>query len=345
MHNQVFIVNTQFHLLIAQSIIEDQHLSNCYLISYAKDKLINSILFDSSLWEQVHILPSVKKSKVYMFRREISYLNYLESATLFWGNDYQIENQLVISIIKPNRILLFDDGIASYMKNIRKVSPYKRLAMQLFSYVFLRGALKNVEGVGNYHFDERYCLSRELISKNMQAKEVHLSFSKAVTDEVNAVFGEKIITKPAGLLLTQPITEYNVMTVEEEDAHLASLVNEANHQGITTLVVKYHPAENKQRCEERLNIIKKYSASKVLVLPRLNNLPIEVITCDKDNKQFEFLLSVYSTGLLTLKLLQDELCCISSITNSDAQKSEAFSQLYKMFKKFNIQEVNDERDL
>lgn len=345
MLKHVFIVNTPLHLLIAQSIINEQQLNNCFLVCYTKDRLTCSKLLDSTLWQQIYELPNIKKFKAYQFKRKVKFLHSLNSASLFWGNDYQLENQVVADIISPKEIFLVDDGIASYIDNIHKVSFHKRVAMLLYSYVFLGGALKNRTGIGFYRFNGRYCLNKELIKNGPVAKDIKLSFSKMVVDEVNTIFTEEKIIHPAGIILTQPISEYNALTCDEENEHLIKLVRHANKVGITTLVVKSHPAETELRSKERLNLINTYSNAPVLVLPRLNNLPIEVITSGASYRQFECALSIYSTALLTLKLLQSDLCCISSLTKNDAKKSKAFSQLYMMFKKFKIQEVNSERVL
>ncbi|MDN3379117.1 MULTISPECIES: glycosyltransferase family 52 [unclassified Pseudoalteromonas] len=343
MHKNIFVVNTQLHLLLAQSIISVERLRNCILISYGKDKMHSSLLLDHSLWSDLYELPAIDKKAAYSYIKKIKHLKKLNNSFLFWGNDYQLENQVVAHIIKPEKIYLFDDGLASYMDNIRKVTLQKKLAMKLFSNLLLGGALKNVTGIGHYRVDGRYCLSKELAKYANQAKEIHLSFSAKVINEVRSAVAEQPIRKPAALLLTQPITEYNALSKADEDAHLIRLAKEADRLEVETLVVKYHPGETKKRSLERLDLIKRNTQASVLVIERINNLPIEVIISDQQDNPFKFALSVYSTAILTLKLLRSDLNCISSLSKADVEKSEAFFQLFELFRKFKIKEVNSER--
>ena len=344
MAKHVFIVNTSLHLVIAQSIIKAERLVNCFLVGFESERLKSSPLLEVELWSDTHELPKLNKKLPFRYKKQLSCLKTLHDSVVFWGNDYQIENQVIVKLINPQKIFLFDDGIASYIDNIREVSKLRRFAMQVFSTLFLAGALKNYSGIGCFKHHARYCLNERLLntSNNKEFKDISLDFPKSVINQVKEELNKQRFAGPVGILLTQPITEYSAMSLTKEDSHLIKLAHHADKLRLKTLLLKSHPGESEHRKLERISLIKNNTSATVIEFNGGGEWPIEVLADESINIPFQNVLSVYSTALVTLKVLLGNLNCISSLTLSDTYDNKPLAQLYTIFKKIDIQEVNSD---
>ena len=344
MAKHVFIVNTPLHLVITQSIIKAEKLVDCVLIGFESERLKSSPLLEVELWSDVYELPKLNKKLPFNYKKQLYGLKALKNTVVFWGNDYQVENQVIVKLINPQKIFLFDDGIASYIDNIREVSKLKRFAMQVFSTFFLAGALKNYSGIGCYTHHARYCLNEKLsnTSNNKEFRNISLGFPKSVINQVKEELNKQNFAGPVGILLTQPITEYSAMSLTKEDSHLIKLANHADKLRLKTLLIKPHPGESELRKSERLSLIKNNTKATVVEFNSMGEWPIELLADQSISTPFKNVLSVYSTALITLKVLRENLNCTSSLTLSDTHDNEPLAQLYTIFKKIDIQEVSSD---
>jgi len=344
MAKHVFIVNTPLHLVIAQSIIKAEILVDCVLVGFESERLKNSPLLEVELWNDVYELPKLNKKLPFKYKKRLSCLKALQNTVVFWGNDYQVENQVIVKLINPQKIFLFDDGIASYIDNIREVSKLRCFAMQVFSTFFLAGALKNYSGIGCYTHHARYCLNEKLsnTSNNKEFRNICLDFPKSVINQVKEELNKQNFAGPVGILLTQPITEYNAMPLTKEDSHLVKLARHADKLQLKTLLLKPHPGESKHRKLERLSLIKNNTKATVVEFNGTGEWPIEALADQSISIPFQNVLSVYSTALVTLKVLRENLNCTSSLTFSDTHDNKPLAQLYTIFKKIDIQEVSSD---
>lgn len=336
MIKNTFVVNTQLHLLIAQSLIKQLKLAHCALVMLEGSDFSSSKLFEEVCFDKIVIVPKFDKKQPFSFRSSKHLLNDLAGSNLFWGNDYQIENQFIAKKIKPGSISLFDDGIASYMQNIKPVSLVKKLFMAVYSAIFLDFSMKNKSGVGAYSADHRFILSDKVAKETASgATVIQLSYPEHLKyylqEKLNALGKSDSIA----LYLTQPISEFKVMSAEEENELLEKLSAKVEPE-TDVILIKSHPAECIARHQERLAIIKQNTQSKVVVIEAINDLPVEAIVALADKCHFKQALSLYSTAIVTLKLLESAINCQSGISEEDSHRNNSFLELYELFKRVGI---------
>lgn len=341
MIKNTFVVNTQLHLLIAQSLIKQLDLANCALVMLEGSDFSSSKLFDEACFDKIVIVPKFDKKQPLSFRASRHLLNDLAGSNLFWGNDYQIENQFIAKKIKPASISLFDDGIASYMQNIKPVSLVKKLFMSVYSAIFLDFSMKNKSGVGAYGAEHRFILSDKVGKVTASnATVIQLSYPeylKYYLQEELKALGE---SSSVALYLTQPISEFKVMSAEEENELLERLSAKVEHE-TDVILIKSHPAECMARHQERLEIIKRNTQSKIVVIEAINELPVEAIVALAEHCRFKQALSLYSTAIVTLKLLASAINCQSGISEKDSHRNHSFLELYELFKRVDVKLIED----
>jgi len=334
----LFLVNTRFHLLIAQSIITKNNLTDLLLITTDKSLLFDEYLYDSKLWsDSIYINKISLKSpiSVLSFVRELKNICNKEPVNIFWGNDYQIENQLIANCFKLNEITLFDDGIATYISSKSNDTPLVKKVLEFCVFGLFQRFLNNRIGIGYYPHDYHFSLYPKLIKKTKKCKimELKLSIANTLKDHTNDVLRKLNIYADSYFFLTQPISEYGVMSSAKENILIKRLINNIKTP-LNTMVVKAHPSESATRHLERIHIIKELFDGQVVSCAELNLIPIEAFVDVEFKCTF---LSLYSTALINLKIINDTHRCISGICKSDIGLINSLDEVIAIFAKFEVE--------
>ena len=163
----LFLVNTRFHLLIAQAIATKNNLTNLLLITTDESLLTDKYLFDSKLWSNSIYIKKIKlnsPSSLFAFLGKLKNIRTMEKVNLFWGNDYQIENQLISNCFKLNKVSLFDDGIATYLSSKKLDKSFLKKTIDHIIFFIFKRQLKNNIGIGQYPHNHHFSLYPKLIS-------------------------------------------------------------------------------------------------------------------------------------------------------------------------------------
>ena len=334
----LFLVNTRFHLLIAQSIATKNNLTDLCLITTDESLLTDEYLYDSNLWTDSIYIKKIKFSSprsILNFFRKLRTINTIESVNLFWGNDYQIENQLISNCFVLDEVTLFDDGIATYLSNKGNEKALVKKVLEFCVFGLFKRFLKNRIGIGHYPNDYHFSLYPNLIpnTPNCKVVEFNVSIPNTLKDHTNDVLKQLNICSDSIFFLTQPITEYGVMSSEKENTLIKRLIGNINTSS-KIMVIKAHPSESAARHLERVNIIKALFDGLVVSCSELNRIPIEAFV-DVDFKCT--FLSLYSTALINLKIMNKSHRCISGLCKTDIGLLNSLDEIIEIFTKFSIE--------
>jgi len=337
----LFLVNTRFHLLIAQSIATKNNLTDLCLISTDESLLTDKYLYDSELWADSIYIKKIKlrsTRSIINFFRQLKTINTKKAVNMFWGNDYQIENQLISNCFKLNEINLFDDGIATYLSNKGHKKTTVKKVLEFCIFGLFKRFLKNSIGIGHYPHDYHFSLYPDLITNTQNCKVVafNVSIPNTLKDHTNDVLKQLNICSDINFFLTQPITEYSVMSPEKENELLKRLINNFKSP-LKTMVIKAHPSESATRHLERVNIIKVLFEGKVVSSSALNLIPIEAFV-DVDFKST--FLSLYSTALINLKIMNNSHHCISGVCKTDIGLINSLDEVIDIFETFKVEPLS-----
>jgi len=337
----LFLVNTRFHLLIAQSIITTNNLTNLLLITTDKSLLSDEYLYDSKLWSDSIYIEKIKLSSPFSmltFLRELKTINSKEAVNLFWGNDYQIENQLIANRFELNEVTLFDDGIATYISSEGNDKSLVKKVLEFCVFGLFQRFLKNRIGIGYYPHEYHFSLYPDLVenAKSCKIIELNLSVPNTLKAHTNEVLSRINVYTDSIFFLTQPISEYGVMSSEKENTLIKRLINNIKTP-LKTMVVKAHPSESATRHLERIEVIKGFFDGQVVSSPELNRIPIEAFVDVEIKCTF---LSLYSTALINLKIINDTHRCISGICESDIGLLNSLDEIITIFAKFRVEPLS-----
>jgi len=334
----IFLVNTRFHLLVAQSIVIKKNLIDAILITTDNSLLSDQYIYESKLWSShifIHKINISSPLSIVSFFRKLKHIKGLGTANLFWGNDYQIENQLIANCIELNEITLFDDGIATYISNNSNDKSQVKQALEYCIFGLLKRFLKNSKGIGYYPHHYHFCLYPDLITNEIERDlvEIKLSITDRLKNHTNGVLTMLNVDANTFFYLTQPISEYGVMSIEQENTLIKRQIDNL-HEPLNTIVVKAHPSESATRHLERIKVIKDVFSGQVISNSELNCIPVEAFVDLAFKCTF---LSLYSSALINLKIINNNHRCISGICESDIGLIQSLNDIIAIFNIFNVE--------
>lgn len=335
-NSNVFIINTPLHLLISQSIIKKEKLNNCILLSVGIADIENSVYFEFSLWNSIKKINNVKlnnplsviKLHINIIRNIIS--NISKHCHLYWGNDYQFENQIIRNYLSTDKIILFDDGAASYVTP-NKNSRLKKIFIRMFFLIYGLSYDINCDGLGRGKYDKRF----HLIGTDSDSLRINIDTNSNKISKLREVINNKTynIIGETVVFMTQPLTEYNVSSHDfENDLLIKSILffND-NYQNI---IIKSHPKESDKRRCERIEIFKNNFKGQVYAFKEIDNIPVELLAIIYSKKIHYS--SLYSTALITIKLMDPESVTYSTMSEEAFMISSELCEVLELFNKLNI---------
>jgi hypothetical protein len=218
------------------------------------------------------------------------------------GNDTDWRHQLLVSLLGPTSLWLFEDGIGSYVER----SPSTRTSRVIYRSAaykpFLRKAYWNSRGLSHSVASRYFSLlpgafpfrpDRSMMEVLDVSSSAYVRFLKRAEVGFCA-------TVPTAIITTQPLLETGIVrSLEEELAMWRSLARYAGDR-VEHILLKPHPAESIEYAMRRADAVQSAAgAATVRVVPA--SLPAEVLYLALS--RIDLVLGAFSTGLATAVLL------------------------------------------
>lgn len=296
--NNLYIVNTPFHLLTA-FILSKSFFGedNNYLVlihphGYERWKENTIMEYISSIkcgykavFPLINFLSS--RHKTISFKRQVqrvqNTIGKLHIDNVFLGSDIDPQNQLLVACLNINKFNRFEDGLYSYYNENRRRSKVdeifhklkiwglkKSAGIKSNLYINTSTASNSKAGIADYMYKpellQRYSPKPIAITKEQ--------IGIAVNDlkENDLLYSQ--IMKPSILYLSQPLVEQKLLSIEDELACLQSLIKPLKEKG--QILYKSHPNDSLDKME--------YFHKKVPQLKMFNSIePAELLYTVEEN--------------------------------------------------------------
>ena len=267
--NNLFIVNTPFHLLtsfiLSKSFFSADNNYLALIHPHGYDKWASNAIMSyisttkcgyKEVFPLIHFLSSRDKttsfsSQVKNVQKTIGKLNINRA---FLGSDIDSQDQLLIASLNLTKFIRFEDGLYSYYNENRRRS---KLDM-LFHQIRLWG-LKKISGIHSNLYintstsgDSKAGVADYMYKPNLlqrySPKTYEISTDKIYT-AINELKKQQLL-KPTFnsssiLYLSQPLVELKLITIEEELACLKKLIEPLDKN--SKLLYKPHPNDNDKK--------------------------------------------------------------------------------------------------
>lgn len=334
--NNLFIVNTPFHLLTSFILSkgffpeDNNYLALIHPHGYEKwasNPLMNYISSTQCGYKEIfpliHFLSS--RNKTVPFKTQVQQvqnsIGKLHIDNVFLGSDIDPQNQLLVASLDINNFNRFEDGLYSYYNENRRRSKLDELFHKLKIW-----SIKKSAGIKNtklYINTSTASDSKAAIADYMYKPELLQRYSPnsieitkkvidiAIHDLKNKNLLQKKIINPSILYLSQPLVEQKLFSIEDELHCLQNLIKPLNKQG--QLLYKPHPNDNK----DKIN----YFQEKIPQLKIFNSIePAELLYTIEDN--LIAVVSYQSTALMYTDKFSNHV--IKAISLSDFAQSPMY---------------------
>lgn len=334
--NNLFIVNTPFHLLTSFILSkgffpeDNNYLALMHPHGYEKwasNPLMNYISSTQCGYKEIfpliHFLSS--RNKTVPFKTQVQQvqnsIGKLHIDNVFLGSDIDPQNQLLVASLDINNFNRFEDGLYSYYNENRRRSKLDELFHKLKIWSIKKSAgIKNTKlyintstasdsksGIADYMYKpellQRFSPNPIVITKD--------KINIAINDLKSKKFLQQKINNPAILYLSQPLVEQKLFSIEEELHCLQSLIKPLNNKG--ELLYKPHPNDSK----DKIN----YFQEKIPQLKIFNSIePAELLYTIEDN--LIAVVSYQSTALMYTDKFSNHV--IKAISLSDFAQSPMY---------------------
>ncbi len=311
---RVALCVTPLHTILAHLVLElarqEDTSFDCELILGARAATESSeLLLLPEYWGAVRRFPALHSERGLVRGRELiaewvadQYPGHPACSVAMLGNDTDWRHQLLVSLLGPASLWLFEDGIGSYVER----SPSTRTTHVVYRNAvykpFFRKAYWNSRGLGHsvasryfsllpgafpFHVDQS---TPEVLDV---ASSAYVRFLKR-TDVGFSTPG------PTAIIATQPLLETGlVRSLAEELAMWRSLTLYACER-VEHVLLKPHPAEASENTLRRADAVRSAAgAATVRVVPA--SLPAEILYLALS--RIDLVLGAFSTGLATAVLL------------------------------------------
>lgn len=228
----VFIANTEFHLQTIKEIKKNLNKESENILIYISSNSLPAGYNDDYTYT-FNLKKNIPFRYFYCIYFYARFLRKYKGVDLFVGNDFQIENQIIISLMQPRTMNGFDDGFASYNPIGKKRLSLKKIAMK-FVYPFY---VNNLRGVGQQKYDLFFTYSSKLCRVNSSnVREIEIA-KEINHEESSGIF-----------IATQPLSEFGIISIDDEirlykensNFYLSLIDNDERY-----VFLKKHPAEEK----------------------------------------------------------------------------------------------------
>lgn len=269
--NNLFIVNTPFHLLtsfiLSKSFFSDDNNHLALIHPHGYDKWSNNALMSyisttkcgyKEVFPLIHFLSSRHKTISYseQVKQVQSTIGKLNIDNVFLGSDIDPQNQLLVASLGLDKFSRYEDGLYSYYNENRRRSKadelfhkLKILGLEKISgihsdlYINTSTASDSKAGIADYMYKpnllQRYTPNVIEITKD----NIHI----AIDELKQQGLLKPVLTSPSILYLSQPLVEQNLFTIEEELSCLKKLIEPLDKN--SKLLYKPHPNDNPKKIE------------------------------------------------------------------------------------------------
>lgn len=333
--NNLFIVNTPFHLLTSFILSkgffpeDNNYLALIHPHGYEKwasNPLMNYISSTQCGYKEIfpliHFLSS--RNKTVPFKTQVQQvqnsIGKLHIDNVFLGSDIDPQNQLLVASLDINNFNRFEDGLYSYYNENRRRSKLD----ELFHKLKIWGIKKSANIKGELYINTSTASdSKAAIADYMYKPELLQRYSPnpieitkkiidvSISDLKNKNLLQKKIINLSILYLSQPLVEQKLFSIEDELSCLQNLIKPLNKQG--QLLYKPHPNDSK----DKIN----YFQEKIPQLKIFNSIePAELLYNIEDN--LIAVVSYQSTALMYTDKFSNHV--IKAISLSDFAQSPMY---------------------
>lgn len=333
--NNLFIVNTPFHLLTSFILSkgfffkDNNYLALIHPHGYEQWSTNPVMSYISStkcgykeVFPLIHFLSS--RNKTTSFKNQVQQIQNtigkIQIDNVFLGSDIDPQNQLLVASLNINKFNRYEDGLYSYYNENRRRSKID----ELFHKLKIWGIKKSANIKGNLYINTStasdskagiadYMYKPELLQRySPNAIEITKEIINiAINDLKKNNLLQKKILNPSILYLSQPLVEQKLFSIEDELSCLQNLIKPLNKQG--QLLYKPHPNDSKDKI--------KYFQEKIPQLKIFNSIgPAELLYTIEDN--LIAVVSYQSTALMYTDKFSNHT--IKAISLSDFAQSPMY---------------------
>ena len=310
--NNLFIVHTPYHILLATSVCLRKENINCENSMFINDtfgcdeQLVENL---KCIFKKIYIQ---KNDGTGNLVEDIPYIeNYLSDNVydnIYVNNDSEIKTQFIINhkLKKHGKLTYIEDGTANY-RNFMHDKEHKKSDVSRYYTPVLNMYIETSQFIGtNSRIDEGYFLYPNLVMSqlkdNMRCYSLDCNFLK---DSIKIIYSKYNLKDDDFILIALEHSEF-VYYNTEYDLNIyidviKNLIYYLSSLG-KTIYIKYHPRET----NKYLNF--DFDKYRVIILDK--SLPIESLFCEN-----MILISLRSTSLVTFSKLftPEKAICIQNL--------------------------------
>lgn len=333
--NNLFIVNTPFHLLTSFILSKGFFANNNNYLAlihpHGYDRWSSNPIMSymsttqcgyKEVFPLIHFLSSRHKTMSYskQVQQVQNTIGKLKIDNIFLGSDIDPQNQMLVASLGLDKFIRYEDGLYSYYNENRRRSKADELfhklkiwGLEKFSgihsnlYINTSTASDSKAGIVDYMYKPNLLQRYSPKVKEITKTSIHI----AIDDLKHRQLLKPVLTSSSILYLSQPLVEQKLFTIEEELACLKKLIEPLDTN--SKLLYKPHPNDNPQKIE-----FFKQNLSQISIF---NSIEPAELLYTVENK-LKAVVSYQSTALMYTNKFA--LHSIKSISLSDFAKSPIY---------------------